>query len=121
MHRKATQHLDHLQCADPQAVFYGEVAPPITELATTQLKPEPENVLSTPTAVQAWSEACYNGRRAYVHILLDERIPAGAQSGMLAGSAAAGDVYPLETGHSPFLSQPGRLSRTLVEMVERWR
>ncbi|MCJ1319512.1 hypothetical protein MMC15_004848 [Xylographa vitiligo] len=106
---------------DPREIFYNDVHPPVATVAISQLKPESENALSTPTGPQAWGDAFYNGRRAYVTTLLDQCIPPRAQSGMLAGSAVEWDVYEFDTGHSPFLVQPLQLSRTLIELAKKWQ
>ncbi|MCJ1437685.1 hypothetical protein MMC27_007072 [Xylographa pallens] len=109
------------QAQGPKAIFYGDVAPPVAEHAISQLMPQSENVLSTPTGTQAWAEACYDGRRAYAHTLLDQCIPSVAQSGMLAASAVAWDVHSFDTSHSPFLSQPAQLSQTLISLARKWQ
>ncbi|MCJ1393890.1 hypothetical protein MMC18_006766 [Xylographa bjoerkii] len=106
---------------DPKAVFYNDVLDPVVELAISQLKPESENVLSTPTSTQAWGDAYYNGRRAYVNTLLDQCIPSVVQEGMLAGSAVTWDVHHFNTSHSPFLSQPEQLSQTLISLAQKWQ
>ena len=104
----------------PKDIFYNDVPTPLANTAISQLRPESENALSTGSSPPAWADSVFNGRRAYVHTLLDHCIPPQAQKGMLAATGVVFQVADFNTSHSPFLSQPRKLSQTIIEWTKQF-
>lgn len=59
----------------------------------------------------------YDRRKVYIHTSKDETLPPFAQDLYTEKSGVEWDVKRIETGHSPFLSQPERLSEMVVDVV----
>jgi hypothetical protein len=79
-----------------------------------------QNALSTPAGPPGWADPGFTGRLAYIRAGLDQCIPPFAQDGMIAATGVTWDVRHFETGHSPFLSQPVSLSKTIIGLAEAW-
>jgi len=93
--------------------FYGRCSDEDAELARTRLSPEPLKPLVTPLDL---TPGRY-GRipRSYVRTAFDRVITPAAQARMLEALPCE-SVCTLETDHSPFLSQPEALARTLISI-----
>lgn len=74
----------------------------------------------TPCGAPALSDTFYTGRRAYVLCTLDNAIPPLAQEAMIVQSDVKWDVQAFDTGHSPFLSQPDRLTLWTISEVSKF-
>ena len=68
----------------------------------------------------AYTEPAYDGRRVYIRTENDQALPAFVQDLFIEGSGVKWDVVKLDTSHSPFLSTPADLTKTLVGFVEGW-
>lgn len=99
---------------DPQLIFYNGVPTPLADRAISLLLPESENALSTAPSPPAWSESAFDGRRAYIHTLLDNCVPPIAQEAMLNATDVTWQITDFDTGHSPFLVEPVQLTQTIV-------
>lgn len=102
---------------NPEDIFYNDVTQVIAQLAIGELKNQSRNSLETPSGPPAWADSYYDGRRAYAHTLLDNGLPPIAQQIMLQQSGVQWDVQNFNTGHSPFLSEPQRLTAWIVEEI----
>lgn len=102
-------------------VFCNDVPKELVKEAISHLKPVSQTALSSPAGLPEWADPGFNERLAYIRTSQDNGIPAFAQNGMMAASGASWDVYEFETGHSPFLSQPEQLSKTIISLVEKWK
>jgi hypothetical protein len=78
------------------------------------------SALTTPAGPPGWADPGFSGRLAYIRTSKDNAIPDFAQDGMMAGSGVTWDVHRFDTGHSPFLSQPDALSKTILGLAEAW-
>lgn len=102
-------------------MFYNDVPENIVKDAISYLKPVSQTALSTPAGPPGWADSGFNGRIAYIRTAQDKTIPAFAQDGMMAASGVTWDVHEFETSHSPFLSQPEQLSKTIISLAEKWK
>ena len=101
-------------------VFFNDVPEPLSDLAAAELKNQSRHSAETPCGPPAWSDAVYNGRRAYVTCTLDKAIPPAAQEVMIQQSGVHWDVETFDTGHAPFLSQPKKLSDWTVNEISKF-
>lgn len=74
--------------------------------------------LSTASGKVYYGDTAYDGRRAYILTSEDQGIPPIAQDTFVAASGVAWDVKRLQTGHSPFLSQPEELAELVGSLAE---
>jgi hypothetical protein len=95
------------------AVFYDDCSREDAEHATGRLVPEGLRPRRTPAAVTGGRF----GRvpRVYVETVQDRALAVSLQRRM-HGTTPCREVVGLPSGHSPFLSMPGELARTLL----RW-
>jgi hypothetical protein len=76
--------------------------------------------LSSPSGPPAWPDSVYDGKRAYIQTALDNTIPFVAQDAMVTYSGVKWDVKKLNTGHSPFLSQPQAVADFVVDRLKAY-
>ena len=62
-------------------------------------------------------EPLYDGQRAYIHTHIDNTLPISAQEQMLQRSGVDWITKDIDTGHSPFVSQPEKLASVIDELV----
>lgn len=60
----------------------------------------------------------YKNRRVYIHTTKDQALPPFAQDMFVKNSGVEWDVRRIETGHSPFLSEPKQLASMLVDIAK---
>jgi len=110
----------YLTPSTPIEVFYNDVSSAVADWAVKALKIESQTALSTGAPPPGWANPEFDGCRAYVRTALDHCIPPAAQDGMMAASGVIWDVHPFNTSHSPFLSEPGPLSQTIISLAKAW-
>jgi pimeloyl-ACP methyl ester carboxylesterase len=95
--------------------LYHDCPDEITQLANVLLEAEPNWAGFTPLRLSA---ACY-GRvpKVYIECLQDRAVTPELQRRML-GETPCDRVFSLDSGHSPFFSQPAALSQTLIDSLE---
>jgi hypothetical protein len=68
----------------------------------------------------AWSDAVYDGKRAYICCTADDCISPVAQKAMVEHSGVGWDVRELKSGHSPQLSMPEKVAELVQEWATSW-
>lgn len=101
--------------------FFNDVPRPLSDLAITELRIQSRYWAETPCGAPAWSDAVYDGRRAYMFCTLDHAIPLARQEFMIKQSKVLWDVETFHTGHAPFLSQPKTLSDWTVNEIAKFK
>ncbi|MYN17362.1 alpha/beta fold hydrolase [Rugamonas sp. FT107W] len=111
----ASLQTHRLKRAVYREALYHDCPDDITALAEALLESEPNWAGFTPLRL---SEEAY-GRvpRIYIECLQDRAVTIGLQRRMQRDSGCA-QVYSLDSGHSPFFSQPAALARLLELSVE---
>ena len=99
---------------NPKAIFYADVPEPLATTAADLLRSQSLLSMNTPSAQTYYDIAAYDNRRIYLHTTQDQALPPSAQDAFVAGSGAVWKVLKLDTSHSPFLSEPGRLAVLLI-------
>jgi pimeloyl-ACP methyl ester carboxylesterase len=102
----------HVRVTTPEAVFYNGVDPELTAQAVARLHLQSTSALTQPLSRAAWTEL----PSTYVVCEQDQAIPVVAQEAM---SARADTVVRLDSGHSPFLSQPAELAAVLRKVLDQ--
>jgi pimeloyl-ACP methyl ester carboxylesterase len=105
-----------LKRAAYREALYHDCPDEITALAEALLEPEPNWAGFTPLRL---SEEAYGSvPRIYIECLQDRAVTIGLQRQMQRDSRCT-HVYSLDSGHSPFFSQPAALAQLLGQSVER--
>lgn len=112
--------MSQLNASDPKNVFYNDVNDEVAKVAISQLKLQAEPALSSPSGPPAWPDSVYDGKRAYIQTALDNTIPFVAQDAMVTYSRVEWDITKLNTGHSPFLSQPKAVADFVVDRLKAY-
>jgi pimeloyl-ACP methyl ester carboxylesterase len=105
-------HPTHVRVTTPEPVFYNGVDPRLAEQAVARLQVHSTSALTQPLSRAAWTEL----PSTYVVCEQDQAIPVFAQEAM---STRAGTVLRLDSGHSPFLSQPAELAALLRGVLDQ--
>jgi pimeloyl-ACP methyl ester carboxylesterase len=93
--------------------FYADCSDADVEHARQRLSPEPLKPLATSLRISA--QRFGSVPRAYIETTRDRAISPEAQRRMRSVLPCA-PVFTLDTGHSPFLSQPEALARILISI-----
>lgn len=73
---------------------------------------------TSPIPRATWDSNEYQGRVAFIRTLNDAAIPLQVQQMMIDGSGAEWVVKDIESGHSPQISQPEKLTSILVDLAK---
>ena len=95
--------------------LYHDCGDDITELANVLLEAEPNWAGFTPLQLSAERYGCV--RKVYIECLQDRAVTLPLQRRMQA-ETPCDRVYSLDSGHSPFFSQPDGLCRTLIDSLQ---
>jgi pimeloyl-ACP methyl ester carboxylesterase len=96
-------------------IFCQDATPAVQELMLKNYRPEP----AIPFTNKVTLTAANYGRvdKYYIHTLLDHAIGLDLQHSMVA-AAKISRTYNLNTGHSPFLSQPSEVTKLLLSITQ---
>ena len=103
---------DRVLVRTPAEVFYNDVSPELTAWAVARLSAESLAAFEQPLTNAGWKVV----PSTYVICERDHAIAPSAQEAM---AQRAGEVLRMDTGHSPFLSQPEALARLLRPILDR--
>ena len=98
-----------------EEAFYHDCSPEDVALGRSLLRPEPLEPRTTPVDLTA--KRYGDVPRVYVESTADRALPIGFQRSMRE-AVPCDSAYSLESGHSPFLSRPDRLTETLLDVAE---
>ena len=103
---------DHVMVHNPAEIFYNDVSPELTERSVARVSAHSLAAFGQPLTNAGWKAV----PSTYVICEQDQAIPPFAQEAM---AQRAGEVLRMDTGHSPFLSQPEALARLLRPILDR--
>lgn len=98
--------------ADPGSTFYNGCPPRVVEESAARLRPQSAASFAESLESAAW----HSVPTTYVIGELGNALPPEAQEAM---AQRAGSVHRLESGHSPFLSDPAALAQIIVQTTGR--
>jgi hypothetical protein len=75
-------------------------------------------IQTSPCPRASWDSDEYKGRVAFIRTLNDAAIPLQIQQMLLDGTGVDWIVKDIESGHSPQISQPEKLTSILVELAK---
>ena len=91
---------------DPKKIFYADVSDTLGTEAANQIYPQSLLSFNSPSGPVCYQDPAYNGRRVYMHTKEDQALPPLAQDMFVKDSGVMWKILKLDTGHSPFLSEP---------------
>jgi pimeloyl-ACP methyl ester carboxylesterase len=103
---------DHVVVRAPADIFYNDVSSDMTARSVARVSAHSLAAFEQPLTNAAWKSV----PSTYVIAEQDQAIPLVAQEAM---AERAGEVLRMDTGHSPFLSQPGALAELLRPILDR--
>lgn len=106
-----------VNAAAVERAFYHDCEPQQVADAQRRLQPQAMAPLSSPAALT--DEEYGRVRRCYIECIEDQAVHIAHQRFMLE-RAGCEPVYRLETGHSPFLSDPHALAEILDDLAAEW-
>ncbi|KAI4179299.1 MAG: hypothetical protein L6R41_007921 [Letrouitia leprolyta] len=101
----------------PIQTFYPDVPEDLARKASLDVLDHSLGIFHVPSGPVYYGTKHYDRRKVYIHTSKDETLPPFAQDLYTEKSGVEWDVKRIETGHSPFLSQPERLSEMVVDVV----
>ncbi|CAO1605810.1 MAG: hypothetical protein LQ349_006656 [Xanthoria aureola] len=81
---------------------------------STLLLPHAILAFESPAPSQAWGEAAYEGRRAFLRCLQDQALPTFVQDMFVQRSGVAWDVKDVDAGHDSFISHLNEVCEAVV-------
>ena len=103
---------DHVLVHTPAEVFYNDVSPELTARSVPRVSAHSLAAFEQPLTNAGWKAV----PSTYVICEQDHAIPPFAQEAM---AQRAGEVIRMNTGHSPFLSQPQALASLLRPILDQ--
>jgi pimeloyl-ACP methyl ester carboxylesterase len=103
---------DHVLVRTPAETFYNDVSPELTARSVARVSAHSRAAFEQPLTQAGWQAV----PSTYVICEQDQAIPSSAQEAM---AQRAGQVLRMNTGHSPFLSQPEALAALLRPILDR--
>ncbi|KAF2712413.1 hypothetical protein K504DRAFT_401252 [Pleomassaria siparia CBS 279.74] len=106
-----------LRCDDRIGPLYQDVSKDLANVVAVSAMAQGMTSFTSPCPRASWDSDEYKGRVAFIRTLKDAAVPLPAQQMMLDGTGAEWIVKDIESGHSPQISQPEKLTALLVEIA----
>jgi pimeloyl-ACP methyl ester carboxylesterase len=103
---------DRVLVQTPEDIFYNDVSPELTARSVARISAHSLAAFDQPLTNAGWNAV----PSTYIIAEQDQAIPLFAQEAM---AQRAGEVLRMDTGHSPFLSQPEALAELLRPILDR--
>ncbi|KAJ3498227.1 hypothetical protein NLG97_g1289 [Lecanicillium saksenae] len=107
-----------LEMKTARHIFYNDLDDESANAALKQLVWQSVKALEAAPSKIGWSDSAYDGRRFYIRTLQDVSVPIEAQDQLMNASAVKWTTKTLDSGHSPFLSQPDKLAAVTAEIIQ---
>ena len=103
---------------DPKNTFYADVPEPLATEASNQIYGQSITSFNSASGPVHYADAVYDGRRVYIHTNNDQALPPFAQDLFVTNSGTTWDIRKLNSGHSPFLSEPAALATLIQDLIK---
>ncbi|KAK1573959.1 Alpha/beta hydrolase fold-1 [Colletotrichum navitas] len=100
---------------DPIPIFYADVEPSLATKAAVALCPQPGKTFQDKSGFEPWNEGFEMG---YIFAEDDQVIPLDKQIDMASQFPASSFTATLTASHSPFLSMPETLGKTIQQAAQ---
>ncbi|PWY73011.1 alpha/beta-hydrolase [Aspergillus heteromorphus CBS 117.55] len=106
-----------LDVQDTIEVFYHDAPADKASQAASEIQLHSLESFTTPCPPTAWNDAAFDHRRGYIMTRQDRALPYIGQDMMLKLSGVEWVLREMETGHSPFLSNPEELVDHILSII----
>ncbi|KAK1976335.1 Alpha/beta hydrolase fold-1 [Colletotrichum cereale] len=100
---------------DPISIFYADVEPSLAAEAAAALCPQPGKTFRDKSGFEPWNEGFEMG---YIFTEEDQALPLDRQIDMSSQFPASSFTATLTASHSPFLSMPEALGKTIQQAAQ---
>lgn len=99
-----------VSASDPLEIFYADVPPELQTASVAALKPHSYRTMFSKTTWEPWRTI----PSTYLYCTADKAIPIEVQRGMVEATKAKWESETVEgASHSPFLSQPAKVTEAV--------
>ncbi|KAL8793250.1 MAG: hypothetical protein Q9195_004186 [Heterodermia aff. obscurata] len=109
-----------VKCDDPKPPLFQDVSPVLADAAILSAVNHCLTAFKSPCPVASWDEQAYKGRCAYIRTLNDQAVPYEVQNMIIKGTEQEWLIRDIETGHSPQLAAPDKLSAMIIELAQQF-
>ncbi|KAF2791057.1 hypothetical protein K505DRAFT_310276 [Melanomma pulvis-pyrius CBS 109.77] len=109
-----------LRCDDRVGPLYQDVPADLADVVGVSAMAQGMSSFNSPCPRATWDSDEYKGRVAYIRTVNDAAIPLQVQQMMIDGTGAEWIVKDIESGHSPQISQPEKLTTLLVDLAKQF-
>ncbi|KAF2242846.1 hypothetical protein BU26DRAFT_510087 [Trematosphaeria pertusa] len=107
-----------LRCDDRIPPLFQDVPADLADAAAVSAMAQGMTSFTSPCPRATWDSDEYKGRVAFIRTLNDACIPLPVQQMMIEGTGVDWIVKDIESGHSPQISQPEKLTAMLVDLAK---
>ncbi|KAL8654427.1 MAG: hypothetical protein Q9226_003440 [Calogaya cf. arnoldii] len=107
-----------IKCDDPRPFLFDDVPSVLADAATISSISQSLTSFQSPCPAATWDKEAFKGRCAYIRTVNDQALPYDVQNMMLDGTGQEWIIRDIETGHSPQLAAPGKLSSIIIEVAK---
>ncbi|KAF1950531.1 hypothetical protein CC80DRAFT_598128 [Byssothecium circinans] len=119
-HIRPDEAANLLRCDDRIGPLYQDVPKELVDAVAVAAMAQGMTSFTSPCPRASWDSDAYKGRVAFIRTLNDAAIPLPVQQMMLDGTGTEWIVKDIESGHSPQISQPEKLTALLVEIARKF-
>ncbi|KAF2447371.1 hypothetical protein P171DRAFT_511642 [Karstenula rhodostoma CBS 690.94] len=120
-HIRADPPANLLRCDDRVGPLYQDVTPSdLRDVVAVAAMAQGIPSFNSPVPRATWDSDQYKGRIAFIKTLNDGAIPPHVQQAWIEGTGVEWKVKEMQSGHSPQLSQPEKLSDILLELAKEF-
>lgn len=109
-----------LRCDDPKPPAFHDVPPVLADAAALSIISSGLTSVKSPCPAATWDTEAFKDRCAYIRTLHDRALPYEAQNMMLEATGQKWITRDIETGHSPQLAAPEKLSGIILELAKHF-
>ncbi|KAH7394352.1 hypothetical protein BKA66DRAFT_606552 [Pyrenochaeta sp. MPI-SDFR-AT-0127] len=107
-----------LRCDDRVPPLYQDVPAELANVIAVSAMAQGMTSFTTPVPPASWKSEEYKGRVAFIRTLKDAAIPLPVQQMMIDGTGVEWIIKDIDSGHSPQISQPEKLTELLVDLAK---
>lgn len=108
------------KCDDPKPPLYHDLSPELADGAASSALAHGLTSFKSPCPPASWHADGFKGRCAYIRTVNDQAHPYERQTELLQKTGEDWLIRDIDTGHSPQLAAPEKLTGILVELAQQF-
>ncbi|KAL8852520.1 MAG: hypothetical protein Q9221_002644 [Calogaya cf. arnoldii] len=117
-HIQIDKNANLIRCEDPKPPLFHDLPSVLADAATISSISQSLTSFQSPCPAATWDAEAFKGRCAYIRTVNDRAMPYEIQKMMLEGTGQDWITRDIETGHSPQLAAPEKLSSIIIEVAK---